>query len=102
MRLGILFEGEYDHKPISIILTIIIQRETSTREIFFDPLPADGSIEAKMEKATSLFFNTTPGCDFALFLNDKDTTKDKKSKIEKVKKLIALQASSIPRIPLNL
>jgi hypothetical protein len=87
MRLGILFEGEYDHKPISIILTIIIQKETSIRKIYFDPFPADGSIEAKMDKAIILFFNTTPGCDFALFLNDKDTTKDKKSKIERVKKI---------------
>jgi hypothetical protein len=87
MRIGILYEGEYDEEPISIILTLIIQNETPIRNIHFMKFPADGNIESKMGKATSLFFNAQPECDIALFLNDKDTTKDKKAKIDRVNRI---------------
>lgn len=77
MIIGILYEGEYDYDPLTIILTKMLGEISKTEEIKFVPRKCNGGIYEQREDAVKLFFDLTPQCDFAVFLNDMDKDKER-------------------------
>ncbi len=73
MLIGILYEGDYDEKPLIAIIVKIIQTDTqfSNVKINFALFPADGSIDGAIKQAVFLFHRIKK-CDLCIFASDTD------------------------------
>lgn len=83
MIIGLLYEGEYDYDPFKKLLVTILKQNDITVDLKIFPYPAYGSIQSKLEDATTLFFADTPKCDVAIFINDMDKKEERCKKIKK-------------------
>jgi hypothetical protein len=72
MKIGILYEGDYDQEPFSILLRHILKNFGQEGKPQFVPLAAQGNIEPKVEDGLKLFFEVTDPCNIAIFINDLD------------------------------
>ncbi len=81
MKIGLLYEGDLDEKPLQILIKRIIQKiNPQISEFNFIPKPCGGSIEGHIRLAAILFF-TTHESDIAVFIADTDGDNRKKSRI---------------------
>lgn len=70
MVIGILSESSYDSEPLKEIIKKF--PNVNQAEISFIVHDSNTGIYADMTKAAALFFENSPSCDFAIFLNDLD------------------------------
>lgn len=83
MKIGLLYEGYLDEKPlIAIVKRLILKFKPSTQPTFF-PKPANGSIDNQIRIFVILFFETYE-CDLAIFVADTD------GKVKKTKRISIL------------
>jgi len=73
MRVGILYEGIYDKKPLFILIEKIVKSILPEGEeaLVFIPKPSHGSIAGEIKAAAELFFGIKD-CDLAVFVADTD------------------------------
>ncbi|MBI5414745.1 hypothetical protein HZA38_04490 [Candidatus Peregrinibacteria bacterium] len=82
MKIGLLYEGDFDEKPLQIIIQRIIgEINPNIRNIEFILKPAHGSINKQVGIAFSLFYSVH-NCDMAVFIADSDGKRDKQKKIK--------------------
>jgi hypothetical protein len=77
MKIGILYEGDYDQQPFSILLNRIATMINDSVELAFELDAANGTISSKVESALKLFFEVDQPCDAAVFINDMDAKNDR-------------------------
>jgi hypothetical protein len=82
MKIGLLYEGDFDEKPLQVIILNIIQEiNPQIRNIKFIAKPAEGSIDGVIRIASVLFYDTNE-CDIAVFVADSDGKDDKQKRIK--------------------
>ncbi len=86
MKIGLLYEGSLDEKPLQIIIKrILLEIKSDLQDINFVLKEAHGGIEGQIRIAAVLFYDTY-GCDLAVFVSDTD---GKDSKCKRIKALVS-------------
>lgn len=81
MKIGLLYEGINDEKPLQIIIKrIILQLKPHFQNMSFVSKYAGGSIDTHIKTAAILFYDTV-GCDLGIFVGDTDGKRGKASRI---------------------
>jgi len=73
MKIGILYEGDYDQEPFSILLKRIVSHSNPQFVLY----AANGNISSKVDTALKLFFEVDSPCKMAIFINDMDNKKER-------------------------
>lgn len=86
MKIGLLYEGDLDEKPLQIIIKrILLEIKPELQDINFVLKEAYGGIEGQIRIAAILFYDTH-GCDLAVFITDTD---GKDAKCKRIKVLVS-------------
>jgi hypothetical protein len=89
MKIGILYEGDYDQQPFSILLKRMVAMMNEGVEPAFVLDAANGAISSQVDSALALFFEVDQPCDTAVLINDMDTKKERcreiKTRVRKYK-----------------
>lgn len=96
MRVGILIEGVLDREPIQSLVERIILNIYSDPELQFILHKANGPIVSNLEIAVTIFFESRPRCDIAVFVGDYDRSGENCRRVRNwVKQFVLLNAEEI-------
>lgn len=92
MKIGLLYEGDFDESPLQIIIKrIILEINPELNDISFITKSAGGSIDGHIRIATVLFYDTH-SVDLAVFVADTD---GKVSKCRRIRTLVTTNCKKI-------